>query len=279
VILIYLFVVMSAQVACIVHLFKYDRWARWLMPLIFFPLSPIAYFAVEILPDLWAHLKQEGKKRKASVPVDPFSDLNNAQRALDLVDSSANQLRLADALAALGRHSDALPHYQRVTIGRTDHLSGEKLARCLFLNDKSEEALRVLGEAPKAIARSDRDRVSLLRARVLEDLGRNEEALPIYADVSERLAGDEALCRYAGVLLKLGQADKARIALEEVEHRMGRRDQRQRSAHAPMYEWAMKELTAIRTQSGTSPFAASASPARYSDPAISRGGGRSASAS
>jgi hypothetical protein len=261
-ILIYLFVVMSAQLACIIHLFRHDRWLRWLMPLIFFPLSPIAYFAVEILPDLYASWKERKERRKLAIPADPKAEFHDAQRAFDLVDSAANRLRLADACTALGQHRDALPHYERATLGRMDFRTGEKLARCLFLNDRPADALKVLDESPRAITRSDRDTVALLRARVLEDLRRYDEALEVYADVTERLAGDEALCRYAGLLLKVGHTEKARLALEEVEHRMTRRDQLHRSAHAPMYDWAMKQLTELRAYSGSSPFSASASPAR-----------------
>jgi hypothetical protein len=35
--------------------------------------------------------------------------------------------------------------------------------------------------------------------------------------------------------------------LEDVEHRMKYLDRHARMAEAPMYDWAMKELTALRT--------------------------------
>lgn len=261
--IIYLFVTVSAQIACIIHLIKYDRWMRWLMPLIFFPLSPIAYFAVEIAPDLWSHWRGEREKRAKAVATDPDGDLDEAKRALDLVDSIANHVRLADAYMAVGRHAEALPHYRLASSGTVDFRTGEKIARCLFLTDNTEEALNMLDGLASPISKSDQDRLDLLRARVLEDLGRNQAALAIYADLIERSSGDETLCRYAGLLLKLGHPDRARLALEEVEHRMNRIPPKHRAGDAAMYDWAMRELEAIRSdQSGTWSLAASASPAR-----------------
>jgi hypothetical protein len=61
------------------------------------------------------------------------------------------------------------------------------------------------------------------------------------------LPGDEARCRFAALLLKLERNDDARRVLEDVEHRMKYIDRQTRMAEAPMYEWAMRELTALRT--------------------------------
>ena len=159
----------------------------------------------------------------------------------------ANRMRVADALTALGRHGEALPLYRRGIGSKPDFRGGEKLARSLYLNDQAAEALTVLDGLPEVISQSERDRAKLLRARVLEDLGRNDEALPIYADVSQRIPGDEARCRYAGLLLKMGKRGQARLVLEEVEQRMKRIDRQSRNASAQMYDWAIKELTALRT--------------------------------
>ena len=186
-------------------------------------------------------------RQKLVEKLDPERELRAAQQALDIADTMANRLRVADALTALGRHSEALPLYQRGAGPRPDFRTGEKLARSLFLNDKPEEALSVVDALPKVTGQSDRDRAALLRARILEDLGRNDEALEHYAEVVDRVPGDEARCRYAALLMKIGRKDEARRVLEDVEHRMKYLDRHTRTAEAQMYEWAMRELAALRT--------------------------------
>jgi hypothetical protein len=158
----------------------------------------------------------------------------------------ANRVRVADALTALGRHPEALPLYQRGAGPRPDFRTGEKLARSLFFNDQPKEALSVLDALPKVTGQSDVDRTSLLRARILEDMGRSEEALELYSEVMDRLPGDEARCRYAALLLKVGRRGEAQRVLEEVEQRLKYVDRHTRASDGRMYDWAMKELTALR---------------------------------
>jgi hypothetical protein len=130
---------------------------------------------------------------------------------------------------------------------RPDFRTGEKLARSLFLNDRPIDALAALDTLPKVSSQSEIDRTKLLRARIFEDLNRNDEALELYADLIDRLPGDEARCRYAALLLKVGRAAEARKVLEDVEHRLKYIDRHTRAADASMYEWAMRELNGLRT--------------------------------
>ena len=95
---------------------------------------------------------------------------------------------------------------------------------------------------------SERDRLWLLRARVLDFLGRKAEALDIYADIVTRIPGEEARCRYAALLLEQGQGAKAREVLEEVEARARRLDRQQRTADAEMYRWAASTLKDLRAR-------------------------------
>ena len=105
----------------------------------------------------------------------------------------------------------------------------------------------MLDSLPMVTAQSDLDRTKLLRARIMEDMGRTDEALELYGEVMDRLPGDEARCRYAALLLKVGRKGEAVRVLEEVEQRMKYIDRHTKASNGPMYDWAMKDLTALRT--------------------------------
>jgi hypothetical protein len=245
--MVFLLLIVALQVYFIVDVIRRGRNGLWIMAMVMLPVaSSIAYFIIEILPGLQSNRHVRTAKQKIVEKLDPERELRAAQDALDLADTVANRVRVADALTDLGRHREALSLYQRATGPRPDPRTAEKLAKSLYLNDRSGEALEQLDGMPPLAGQSERDRVGLLRARILEDLGREQEALPIYADVCERLPGDEARCRYAGLLLKMGKRGQALLVLEQVEHRLKRMDRNARLAEAPMYDWAMRQLAALR---------------------------------
>jgi len=220
----------------------------WIMALIFLPVvGALAYFIVEILPTLQHNRHVRAARQTVVEKLDPERELRAAQQALDVADTMANRLRVADALTELGRHPAALPLYQRGAGPRPDFRTGEKLARSLYLNDRNDEALSVLDVLPRVTGQSDIDRTKLLRARILEDMGRSDEALELYTEIMDRMPGDEARCRCAALLLKVGRKSEAVRVLEEVEQRMKYIDRHTKASNGPMYEWAMKELGALRT--------------------------------
>ncbi|WP_395622477.1 PLDc N-terminal domain-containing protein [Sphingomonas daechungensis] len=240
--------IIALQVYCIVDVIRRNGRTFWIFPLLIAPVvSAIAYFIVEILPTLRHNKHVRSAKQQIVQKMDPERELRAAQTQLEIANTMANHLRLADALTDLGRHPEALKHYQRGAGAIPDFRTGEKLARCLFLNDKPREALAVIEKLPAVTGQSDRDRAALLRARVLEDLSQSDEALALYADVCERMPGDEARCRYAALLLRAGRKGDARKVLEDVEHRMKFIDRHTRASEAPMYDWAMTELSGLRT--------------------------------
>jgi len=239
--------ILALQVYCVIDVIRRGRNSVWIMALIFLPVaSAIAYFIIEILPTLQHNRHVRSARQTVIEKLDPERELRAAQQQLDIADTMANRLRVADALTVLGRHEEALPLYQRGAGPRPDFRTGERLARSLFLNDKADEALSVLDALPKVTAQSDVDRAALLRARIYEDLKRDDDALALYADVVDRVPGDEARCRYAALLIKLGRRDEARRLLEDVEHRMKYIDRHTKMSQGPMYEWAMRELATLR---------------------------------
>lgn len=247
--------IIGLQVACIVHLMRRGGNPMWVTALIFLPVvSAIAYFFVEILPGLGQNRHVRTARAKAVSALDPERELRAARDALDLADTAANRLRVADALAGLGRNGEAVPLYReliRMTAGEPDVRTQGKLAEALYETGQGAEALALLDAAPEPLGQSDRDRRILLRAKLLEHLGRAEEALERYADIITRMPGEEARCRYAALLIAQGWDRKALVVLEEVEKRMKRMDRQQRAAEADMYRWATDTLAGLRSKGVT----------------------------
>ena len=241
--------IIAIQIACIVDVVRNRRNTIWVMALMFLPLaSAAAYVIVEVMPRMKHNRHIRGARAQIVEKIDPERDLRNARDALDVAKTAANRIRLGDALAERGRHGEALVQFRdAIGGGVPDYRMGEKLARAEYLSDQSVAALATLDAMGAPSARSDLDRIAVLRARVLEDLGRDDEAAALYAEMVERYPGDEVRCRYAGLLIKQGRQGDARRRLGEVEHRLKRMNRQQRGADSAMYDWAMAELAKLRT--------------------------------
>lgn len=237
------------QILCAVHCVRGGRPQGWLMVIIFLPLlGSLAYFVMEVLPGLGQSREARAAKAAAVKAIDPEREVRAAREAVELADTAANRIGLADRLAELERWGEAVDHY-RIGIGkvpRPERGPATRLAVALYEGGRAAEAREVLEGLPETESPSERDRADLLAAKVLEELGDDAAALAQYADVGERLPGGEAQCRQAGLLLRLGRRDEARAALEEVERRLKRVGKHERTREREMYEWAMRELAGLR---------------------------------
>jgi hypothetical protein len=240
--------ILAIQIACVVDVIRNGRNQLWIMALVFLPIaSTAAYVIVEVLPRFQNNRHVRTARANVSAKLDPEREVRAARAALDLADTAANRIRLADALTELGRHVEALPYYREAMVrGPADMRTGEKLARAQFEADDATGALTTLDANPPAHAQSDRDRQGLLRARILDALGRKDEAIALFDDLVTRMPGEETRCRYAAVLIEQGRTARAREVLEEVESRMRLLTRQQRAAEADMYRWATERLRALR---------------------------------
>jgi len=238
------------QIICAVHCVRGGRSSLWLMVIIFLSIPGcIAYFIFEIFPEIAGSRKVQAAKQAAAKALDPERDMRRAREALEIADTAANQLELADALATLGRWDEAIPHYEaaeRKAPAAIDRGIRLKLAKACFEAGRPARARELLEALPASGSISENDRASLLLARLLEEDGDTARALTIYADVGERLPGAEAQCRHAALLIALGRPAEAMPLLIETERRARRMDRRERAKDLEMYDWAAQSLAELR---------------------------------
>lgn len=235
------------QAACVVHIIRTGRNQLWMWAVILLPAAGcIAYFATEILPGVLGSPDLRALRVAAEKRLDPERELREATDALGVSPSAANEIRLGNALSELGRHGEAVAHYDRalVSLPVVDRPTRYRLALALL---EAGDARRALAEAealPKP-GEIDGDRAELLRARALAAMGDNQSALARYAELAERIPGDEVRCRYAHLLIEVGRKPEAVAVLREVAARARRLSRRQRSRDARMYDWAAAELARL----------------------------------
>ncbi len=249
--MIYL-LIMAVEVMLIIDVIRNGRNQLWIMALVFLPgAATIAYLVLEVYPRFQGNRHVRTARARAVAAINPEREVRAARDALDLADTAANRLRLGDALAALGRHEEAVALYResiRMTVGDPDPRTQGKLASSLYESGQGAEALALLDAIGAPAGQSERDRQQFLRGKIHEYLGRKDEALAIYEDVVTRMPGEEARCRYAALLIAEGWDKKAIKVLEEVEGRMKHLDRHQRAAEADMYRWAGEALAALRAR-------------------------------
>lgn len=238
------------QILCAVHCIRGGRNPMWLTAIIFLSIPGcLAYAFFEILPEYQGRRGVRAAKAAAAKKIDPERGVRSAHEALELADTASNHAALGDAHAENGAWRDAAKAYRAALAklpAAADRALQVKLARAELEGGNASAARDTLEALPPSGSASENDRTALLLARSLDDSGDADGALLLYADVGERLAGAEAQCRRAALLIRLGREDEALPLLEETARRAKRIDRFERMRDADMYDWAARTLAELR---------------------------------
>lgn len=244
----FLIISILIQVLCIVHLIKSGANRLWLTAIIFLPMAgSAAYFLVEILPTLMGNRHVRHATKKAVEKIDPEKNVRLARERLEITDSLANRIALADALAEKGEYQKAIEHYREVMASRQgqDEKTAFKYASSLFQDGQFGSALKIVEKLSDGGMDSDLNRRRLLHARILEHLDRDQEAADIFAQIVDKLAGIEPRCLYAALLLKMDRRDEARVQLQETLREAKMMDRLQIGDEQPILDWAKTQLSQL----------------------------------
>jgi hypothetical protein len=207
------------QIVCVVHVVRTGRPWMWIYVLLFLPgLGVAAYAVVEILPGLFGSRTARGLHSQAISTLDPGRDLRRRREALEEADTVDNRRLLAEALLAAGKHADALELYRGALTGIHADDPGMLLgmAEAAYGAGQYDLALRTVLQLGETDPRHQPVEAQLLHARVLEALGRDDEAAKDYAALVTHAPGEEVRCRYALLLKRHGDRDAARALFDEI---------------------------------------------------------------
>jgi hypothetical protein len=210
------------QVTCAYHVVRTGRDKYWLFVILFFSLIGCAiYFFVEMLPDLMGGRTGRNLAAGAKKIIDPDRAWREAMTQVEISPTAHNKRVLADACVARGNFADAIALY-------TETLTGHDAYEPDLLRSRAGARL-LAGDHAGALTDLDTLRAHnpdyqseaahLIYARALDSSGRDEEALTEYAALVAYSTGEEARCRYALLLKRMGRQAQAQSVFAEILRR------------------------------------------------------------
>jgi hypothetical protein len=178
-----------------------------------------AYVFFAILPTFWNSRSARSFRASAAHAADPGRDYREKKRQVEQVGSVDAKRALAEESLKRGLFDEAVTLYESAMqgpLGGGDPvlLKGLGRAKLLSGDGAAAEALFVqLRQVDPAAMDAD---VELDYARALEAQGKNDEAIQRYEGVAPRYPGEEARCRFALLLEKTGQTDRAQAVFREI---------------------------------------------------------------
>ena len=207
------------MIGCLIHAVVTQRYFPWLFIIFFLPvIGSLIYLAIEVVPGMVGSRTSSKLASGLRSAADPNRGFRQAKRAVEMTGSVDAKRALAEEHLARGRYADAIALYESALTGQfsEDPALLQGLARARFLAGDgagAQSALDTLKKTNPSYMEADEN---LLYARALEAQGKNDEALAAYRKVVPVFPGEEARCRYAMLLQKLGHQGEARELFLEI---------------------------------------------------------------
>lgn len=233
------------QLALVVHVFKTGRNTTWVFILLIFPLiGTLAYFIVELLPELMGSRTGHRARKKLSTVMDPTKGLRAAEDSYAVAGTVKNAMVLAEQYLERGRFAEAKELYLRSMSGiyRDDPVLLMGLAQAQFGLGEHQAALDNLDTLKQKNPESTSEEGHLLYAKCLQEVGRTAEAISEFESLASYYAGPEPSCRLALLYKRNGETEKAREIFATIVARSKRANSHYRSLHGEWVTIARNEL-------------------------------------
>lgn len=210
---------LAFDVVCIVHVIRTNRPYYWVFIVMGLPtIGAAIYFFMEMLPDIRHSRAARQAAEDIGRVVDPDREIREATAALRLTDTAENRKRLAEALMVRARYDEARSLYEAALDGvhADDPALMLGLARAQFGQKHYVGVCDTLDRLREVLPDFESADAHLLYARAREGQGDSDQALIEYQALAGYYPGEEARCRYALLLQRLGHVDEARAIFRQV---------------------------------------------------------------
>lgn len=212
------------SIALCVHVVRTGQATWWIFIILLLqPLGGVVYLAAVIVPELLGGPTARRIGQSARETLDPGREYRVAKAACDNSPSVNNQIRLARAAAAIGRHAEAENLYAEAAKGIHAEdpvlLLGRATAQVEL--GRFAEALGLM-QTLNSQSETRTPAAALALGRIYEGLGRMREADDAYQWAAGRIPGVEGLARYAAFLAHTGRLPEARETLAEIDRHIAK---------------------------------------------------------
>jgi hypothetical protein len=207
------------DVLCLIHAARARQPYYWFMIIVSLPLAgSIAYFLMEVLPDMRHSRAGREVAQDIGAVIDPDKQIREATAHLAKSDTAENRKTLAEALIAKERFGEAQQLYETALTGAhvDDPALMMGLARARFGLKDYAGVCKTLDDLRVAHPDFESAEGHMLYARSREGAGELDQALTEYGSLAGYFSGEEARCRYALLLQKMGRVDEARAFFGQI---------------------------------------------------------------
>lgn len=236
------------QVSLVLHIVKSGRSTTWIWIVVMLPMAgSIAYFILEVIPDLSSSRVGRSAQRKVTSVVNPNKSINAAAEKYSGALTVATSTRLAEECMKKGLFSDARDLYQKSLVGLHEHepdlMIG--LARAEFELGHYDTVTAILDALIEANPHYKNQNAHLLYARALQGSNKISAASHEYEVLYGYYSGPEAAYYYALFFKAQQQVDRAKQLLQEILAKAKRSGKAYGSLHAEIIRNAKMELTKL----------------------------------
>ncbi|MBA4387631.1 MAG: hypothetical protein C0404_06595 [Verrucomicrobia bacterium] len=215
-------VLLAVMIATAIHVIKTGRPWFWIWIILVLPgIGSLVYLFAEMLPD-FRERHPEGMLDGIRNLLVPGWELKKLKEDLEDSDTVRNRVAVGDYYM---RHRQPLKAMEIYNACLEGAFAGDaeitlRLCTAMFEAGQYEEARKRLEELKSAHPKANPASRDLLLGKSLEKLGQDSQAMEVYEVCVNRFGdGEECRCRYAALLEKAGEKERARAMYGDIVRR------------------------------------------------------------